>query len=88
VKLTAPIAKLDSEVSLDTADKNLILVGGPVVNALTKELVDAGKVAIDNKSPATLAAVQDAANGNDVLVVAGGDREATREAAKALLEMI
>ncbi len=88
VKLTAPIAKLDSEVSLDTADKNLILVGGPVVNALTKELVDAGKVAIDNTSPATLAVVEGAANGNDVLVVAGGDREATREAAKALLEMI
>nr|WP_263315197.1 S-layer protein [Methanothermococcus thermolithotrophicus] len=88
VKLTAPIAKLDSEVSLDTADKNLILVGGPVVNALTKELVDAGKVAIDNESPAMLVAVPDAANGNDVLVVAGGDREATREAAKALLEMI
>lgn len=88
VKLTAPIAKLDSEVSLDTADKNLILVGGPVVNALTKELVDAGKVAIDNESPATLAVVEDAANGNDVLVVAGGDRDKTREAAKALLEMI
>lgn len=88
VKLTAPIAKLDSEVSLDTADKNLILVGGPVVNALTKELVDAGKVAIDNTSPATLAVVEGAANGNDVLVVAGGDRDKTREAAKALLEMI
>ncbi len=88
VKLTAPIAKLDSEVSLDTADKNLILVGGPVVNALTKELVDAGKVAIDNESPAMLVAVPDAANGNDVLVVAGGDRDKTREAAKELLEMI
>lgn len=88
VKLTAPIAKLDTEVSLDTADKNLILVGGPVVNALTKELVDAGKVAIDNTSPAMLVAVPDAANGNDVLVVAGGDRDKTREAAKALLEMI
>lgn len=88
VKLTAPIAKLDSEVSLNTADKNLILVGGPVVNALTKELVDAGEVAIDNESPAMLVAVPDAANGNDVLVVAGGDRDKTRKAAKALLEMI
>jgi len=88
VKLTAPIAKLDSEVSLDTADKNLILVGGPVVNALTKELVDTGEVAIDNESPAMLVAVPDAANGNDVLVVAGGDRDKTRKAAKDLLEMI
>lgn len=88
VPVTAPIAKLDTEVSLDTADKNLILVGGPVVNKLTKELQDAGKVAIDNESPAMLVAVPDAANGNDVLVVAGGDRDKTREAAKALLEMI
>jgi S-layer protein (TIGR01564 family) len=86
VPVKAPIAKLDTEVSLDTADKNLILVGGPVVNALTKALVDAGQVAIDNESPATLAVVEGAANGNDVLVVAGGNREATREAALDLIE--
>ena len=79
--VTAPIAKLDSEVTLDTADKNLILVGGPVVNALTKALVDAGKIAIDNESPATLAVVDDS-----VLVVAGGDRDATRAAALDLIK--
>jgi S-layer protein (TIGR01564 family) len=88
VPITAPIAKLDSEVSLDTADKNLILVGGPVVNKLTKALVDEGKISIDNDSPATIAVVEDAANGHDVLVVAGGDRDKTREAAKELIEML
>lgn len=86
VPVKSPIAKLDSEVSLDNADKNLILVGGPVVNALTKALADDGKVSIDNSSPATLAVVEGAANGNDVLVVAGGDREKTREAALDLIQ--
>ena len=86
VPVKAPVAKLDTEVSLDTADKNLILVGGPVVNALTKELQDAGKIAIDNESPAKLAVVEGAANNHDVLVVAGGNREATREAALDLIE--
>ncbi len=86
VEVKAPIAKLDTEVSLDNADKNLILVGGPVVNKLTKELQDAGKISIDNSSPATLAVVSGAANGNDVLVVAGGDRDKTREAALDLIE--
>jgi S-layer protein (TIGR01564 family) len=88
VVMTAPIAVLDSEASLDAADKGLILVGGPVVNALTAELADAGLVAIDNESPATLAVAAGAANGNDVLVVAGGDRAATEEAAEALIDML
>ncbi|WP_421078232.1 S-layer protein [Methanothermococcus sp. Ax23] len=80
VPVTAPIAKLDTEVSLDSG-KNLILIGGPVVNKLTKELQDAGKVSIDNTSPATLAVVDD-----KVLVVAGGDRDKTREAALDLIK--
>jgi len=88
VKLTAPIAKLDTEVSLDTADKNLVLVGGPVANKLTKELVDAGKISLDNNSPATIAVLKGEANGHDVVVVAGGDREKTREAALELLKML
>ena len=88
VKLTAPIAKLDTEVSLDTADKNLVLVGGPVANKLTKELVDAGKISLDNNSPATIAVLKGEANGHDVVVVAGGDREKTREAALELIKML
>jgi S-layer protein (TIGR01564 family) len=86
VALTAPIAKLDTEVSLDTADKNLVLVGGPVANKLTKELVDAEKLALDNNSPATIAVLKGEANGHDVIVVAGGDRDKTREAALELIK--
>jgi len=85
VPVKAPIAKLDGEVSLNDATKNVILVGGPVVNKLTKELADAGKVSINNDSPATLQVLEGEANGNDVLVVAGGDREKTREAALELI---
>ncbi|WP_423793344.1 S-layer protein [Methanocaldococcus indicus] len=85
-KITAPIAKLDTEVSLDNADKNLVLVGGPVANKLTKELVDMGKINITNDSPATIALIKGVANGHDVIVVAGGNREKTREAALALIE--
>ena len=88
VALTAPIAKLDTEVSLDTADKNLVLVGGPVANKLTKELVDAGKLTLGNDSPATIAVLPGEANGHDVVVVAGGDREKTREAALELIKML
>ncbi|MBW9221511.1 S-layer protein [Methanothermococcus sp. SCGC AD-155-C09] len=80
VPVKAPIAKLDTETSLDS-DKNMILVGGPVVNKLTKELQEAGKVDIDNESPATIQVV----DGN-ILVVAGGDRNKTREAALYLIE--
>ncbi|ADC70018.1 S-layer protein [Methanocaldococcus sp. FS406-22] len=88
VSLTAPIAKLDTEVSLDTADKNLVLVGGPVANKLTKELVDEGKLVLNNSSPATIAVIPGAANGHDVVVVAGGNREETRAAALELLKML
>ncbi|CAB3290118.1 S-layer protein [Methanocaldococcus lauensis] len=86
--LTAPIAKLDTEVSLDSADKNLVLVGGPVANKLTKELQDSGKlpVPINNTSGPVIEIVKGAANGYDVVVVAGGDRDKTREAAEYLIK--
>jgi S-layer protein (TIGR01564 family) len=88
VPMTAPIAKLDAEASLSAANKDLILVGGPVVNTLAKELADKGLIAIDNASPATLAVAKGAANGKDVLVVAGGDRDKTAAAATALIAML
>ncbi|AXI25477.1 S-layer protein [Methanofervidicoccus sp. A16] len=80
VPIKTPIAKLDTEASLDT-DKYLILVGGPVANKLSEELQNEGKINIDNDSPATLQVVDD-----KILVVAGGDRERTREAALYLIE--
>jgi len=83
-----PSVKLDSEVSLDTANTNLILIGGPVANKLTKKLVDSGKINIDNDSPETIALIEGAANGNNVLVVAGGNRDLTENAAVSLVNMI
>jgi len=80
VPVKTPVAKLDTEVSLDT-DKYLILVGGPVANRLSEELQKEGKIDITNDSPATLQVVD-----NRILVVAGGDREKTREAALYLIE--
>ncbi|MCS3901155.1 S-layer protein [Methanococcus voltae] len=86
--IKTPLAVLDSEVSLDSANKNLILIGGPVVNALSKELSSMSKIDITTNSDATLAVVNGVANGNDVLVVAGGDTETTNEAAKAFVELL
>ena len=78
-KVTTPIAKLDKETSLET-DKYLILVGGPVANELTRKLQEEGKVSIDNESSPILQVVD-----NRILVVAGGDRHRTREAALHLI---
>ncbi|WP_456418595.1 S-layer protein, partial [Methanocaldococcus infernus] len=86
--VSTPIAKLDTEISLDNADKNLVLIGGPVANKLTKELVDMGKINITNESPATIAVIPNVANGHDVVVVAGGNRYKTREAAEKLIEIL
>ena len=87
VTVNAPIVKLDTETSMETSENPLILIGGPVVNSVTKELTSAGLIAIDSESLATLAVVSDFANGNDVLVVAGGDRSATTVASNALIAM-
>ncbi|MBP2143529.1 S-layer protein (TIGR01564 family) [Methanococcus voltae] len=86
--LKAPLAVLDGEIALDSADKNLIVIGGPVVNALSKELKSMGKINLTEDSQATLAVVNGVANGNDVLVVAGGNTKTTNEAAKAFVELL
>uniref|UniRef100_A9A663 S-layer protein n=1 Tax=Methanococcus maripaludis (strain C6 / ATCC BAA-1332) TaxID=444158 RepID=A9A663_METM6 len=83
-----PEVVLDSEIDLDKADKNLILVGGPVANKLAKELQNEGKIDIDNESPATAVLIEGAANGNDVLVIAGGDRYSTESAVLSILNLI
>ncbi|MBA2862820.1 S-layer protein [Methanococcus maripaludis] len=83
-----PEVILDIEIELDEADKNLILIGGPVANKLTEELQNDGKINIDNESPATAILVEGAANGNDVLVVAGGDRYSTESAVLSIINLI
>ncbi|WP_459202189.1 S-layer protein [Methanococcus sp. CF] len=84
----APKVLLDSEIELDEADKNLILIGGPVANRLTEELQNSGKIDIDNESPETAVLIEGAANGNDVLVIAGGDRYSTESAVSSILNLI
>lgn len=83
-----PEVVLDSEIELDETDKNLILIGGPVANHLTKELQNKGKIDIDNESPATAVLVEGAANGNNVLVIAGGDRYSTESAVLSIMNLM
>ena len=83
-------AALDSDSnveSLKTSDE-LILVGGPAVNALTSELADEGKTMAGSEyteGTAMLQYVNDAfTEGQDALVVAGYSGQDTREAANYL----
>ncbi|WP_042701012.1 S-layer protein [Thermococcus sp. PK] len=82
-----PITVLDSELDLNAVDSNLILVGGPVANAVTAYLVEQGLSTVDwENSEGDLEYIEDAFGTYDVLIVAGKDRYATREAAKELME--
>lgn len=84
-----PITVLDSELDLNAVDSNLILVGGPVANAITKYLVDQGLSTVDwENSEGDLEYIEDAFGTFDVLIVAGKDRYATRDAAKELMEYL
>ena len=87
------LVKLDE--SIDAAMKNtynLVLIGGPVANALVQELVDLGKTTFEQWENATegdLEMIDDAyAVGKDVLIVAGSDRDATAAAALDLISAL
>ncbi len=75
-------------VDEDSADKsmNLVLIGGPVANTLTADLVTAGKSTVDwYNSEGDIEVIADAfTTGKYAIIVAGKDREATRAAADAL----
>lgn len=86
VEERTPIIQVKDE---DSADKavNLVLVGGPAANGLTRELV-AGNLSRVNwyKSPGEVEVVADAfVPGRSVIIVAGKDREATARAAEVLV---
>jgi len=88
-KVTEPITVLDDEVDLNAVDSNLILVGGPVANAITKYLVDQGLSTVDwENSDGEFEYLEDVFGEYDVLIVAGKDRYATREAAKELMQYL
>ena len=88
-----PVAKVDSDVTAaDKTNKNLILVGGPVVNsltaALTDKMADAG-CDITNTAPGAgkgrVCVIDDAfTTGKYAVVVAGSDRKGTTAAAQLL----
>lgn len=85
------VAKLDTEVTAEDRKTNLVLVGGPVANSLTKELVTNGKLTVEitNDKPGAgkgIVTVVDNAftTGKVAVVVAGSDRSGTRAAAQLL----
>jgi PGF-pre-PGF domain-containing protein len=69
---------------------NLVLIGGPVANALVADLVTKGKSKIDwYISPGDIEIIPDAFTaGKYAIIVGGNDRDATRMAADALIDAI
>jgi hypothetical protein len=88
VPVKTALGKLDTDVtSSDKTNKNLILVGGPAVNTLVKELADAGKTKArdwyisQGEGTAIIDLVADAfTSGKSALVVAGHSAADTRAA--------
>jgi hypothetical protein len=66
---------------------NLILIGGPVANAIVNELVAERVSAVDwEESAGEWEYIKAPFNTCDILIVAGKDRDATRKAAEALAD--
>jgi len=83
IDASAGVGKLASEVGTPT--KNVILVGGPEVNPLVKQLAEAGKTWKTSEYTADAAIIQlveNAFGSNDVLIVAGWSAGDTRLAGK------
>jgi hypothetical protein len=92
------LVKLDIEIdSLDKQNFNLILIGGPVANQLSKELEDLS-IPPDDGSPVDWMYTSlegdyklytdPYGTGKDVLMVAGADRDATRATAERLISKL
>jgi hypothetical protein len=79
-------------VNEDTADKNknLVLIGGPVANKLTADLVNAGKSKVDwYTSAGDIEVIADAfGTGTYGIIVAGKTRAETAAAAQALADAL
>ena len=81
-----PELEIVDEESADKDNYNLVLIGGPVANTLTADLVTAGKSTVDwYTSEGDIEVIADAfTDGKYAIIVAGKDRDATRAAADAL----
>lgn len=87
------IVILDTEIDFDSwkngCSFNLILVGGPVANKIVRQLIDEGISAVDwTSSRGRCEYIQAPYGGCDILIVAGKDRDATREAVQGLVGQI
>ena len=84
------LIKLDIEMNTAANNKNLILVGGPVYNAVVKDLVNMGASTVNwTTSPGEWEWIADPfGRGYDALIVAGANREETRLAAQQLVSEI
>ncbi|AHL21920.1 S-layer protein [Thermococcus nautili] len=87
--VTEPIVYMDYEINVNDPGSNLILVGGPVANSVTKYLVEHNVSKVDwYNSAGDVEYLQDALGGYDVVIVAGATRNETRVAAEKLMKHI
>lgn len=84
------LIKLDIEINAKSTTKNLILVGGPVHNKLVKDLMNFGLSTVNwASSIGEYEFIDDPyATGNDILIVAGANREETRYAVEQLISLL
>ncbi len=84
-------AKLDSEIDSSALDKPIILVGGPAVNSLVKELADANKTKAASEyevDRAYVDLIENAFNNKTALVIAGYAGDDTRLAARVVASQV
>jgi len=87
--VSSPITVMDYEVNVQDPGSNLILVGGPVANSVTKYLVDEGKSNVDwYNSPGDVEYIPDAFGQYGAVIVAGATRNETKVAAEALMHYL
>jgi len=89
----ASVVHVDTDFDFDgwkaTGECNLILIGGPVANLIVRQLVDDGVSWVDwTLSPGEWEYLPSPYGGYGILIVAGQDREATKEAAMNLINTV
>ena len=87
---SVPDIKIVDESTADTSGKNVVLIGGPVANTLTSDLVENGKSTVDwYASEGDIEVVSSAfTSGKYAIIVAGMERAHTADAAKALADSL
>jgi hypothetical protein len=87
---SVPDIKVVDESTADTTGMNVVLIGGPVANTLTAELVENGKSKVNwYDSEGDIEVVSSAfTSGKYGIIVAGKERAQTADAAKALADSL